>query len=345
MRSVLQQALVFVKQHWLLAATLCGWGLHIGIQPALCQTISDREHWINESCPKSLGPSLWRNCVDRERAALTNSRGSDVSTLSPADQRWVSESCPRSLGPSVYLNCVQREVAALRQPGWPSANHLPVSDQKWLNESCPRSLGPSVWRNCMTREIAGLSPQLPPPTQNTLPVRPSQPTIRDNPASTSALNARPLPSWAGDRPPMPANYSARELTPQEIFRAVSETKQKVLKANIERADRATDRCFVKVEGRLNPISAVRRVQDLSVGERVYTIGNPSGLTKTLGEGLVSGLRQRDSIRYVQTSAQISKGSSGGALVDSRGALIGITTFLLKDAQNLNFAIAAEEYWR
>ena len=193
---------------------------------------------------------------------------------------------------------------------------------------------------------------------------------------------------------MPANYSARELTPQEIFRAVSpsvylvvaaqttgaigggethigsavaisddkaltnchvienqpvirivETKQKVLKATVERADRATDRCFLKVEGRLNPISAVRRVQDLSVGERVYTIGNPSGLTKTLGEGLVSGLRQRGSIRYVQTSAQISQGSSGGALVDSRGALIGITTFLLKDAQNLNFAIAAEEYWR
>ena len=36
--------------------------------------------------------------------------------------------------------------------------------------------------------------------------------------------------------------------------------------------------------------------------------------------------------------------SGGALVDSKGALVGITTFLLKDAQNLNFAIAAEDYW-
>jgi hypothetical protein len=38
-------------------------------------------------------------------------------------------------------------------------------------------------------------------------------------------------------------------------------------------------------------------------------------------------------------------SSGGALVDAKGSLVGITTFLLKDAQNLNFAIAAEEYWR
>src|SRR5262245_51217257 len=83
LRSVLQQALVFVKQHWLLAATLCGCGLHIGIQPALSQTISNAEHWVNESCPKSLGPSVWRMCVDRETAALKNSRGPDVSTLSP----------------------------------------------------------------------------------------------------------------------------------------------------------------------------------------------------------------------------------------------------------------------
>jgi S1-C subfamily serine protease len=123
-----------------------------------------------------------------------------------------------------------------------------------------------------------------------------------------------------------------------------ETKQS-LKSKVSAGDQSTDRCFLSVEGQLNPISAVRRFGDLSVGERVYTIGNPSGLTKTLGEGLVSGLRERNGTRYVQTTAQISGGSSGGALVDSKGALVGITTFLLKDAQNLNFAIAAEDYWR
>jgi len=71
----------------------------------------------------------------------------------------------------------------------------------------------------------------------------------------------------------------------------------------------------------------------------------TGLTKTLGEGLISGLRSEGGISYVQTTAPISPGSSGGALVDSKGALVGITTFLLKDAENLNFAIAAEEFWR
>ena len=132
---------------------------------------------------------------------------------------------------------------------------------------------------------------------------------------------------------------------QTLIMVLDEATKEPLKASVSSADRFSDRCFLKVDGgSLNPIAAVRRFTDLSVGERVYTIGNPSGLSKTLGEGLISGLRQRDGIRYVQTTAQISRGSSGGALVDSKGALVGITTFLLKDAQNLNFAIAAEDYW-
>ena len=46
---------------------------------------------------------------------------------------------------------------------------------------------------------------------------------------------------------------------------------------------------------------------------------------------------------VQTSAPISQGSSGGGLFDARGHLLGITTFYFRAGQNLNFAVAAEEY--
>jgi hypothetical protein len=132
---------------------------------------------------------------------------------------------------------------------------------------------------------------------------------------------------------------------QALIMVLDEATTEPLKARVSNADRSSDRCFLKIDGgSLNPIAAVRRFKDLSVGERVYTIGNPSGLSKTMGEGLISGLREHNDIRYVQTTAPISGGSSGGALVDSKGALVGITSFLLKDAQNLNFAIAAEDYW-
>ena len=84
--------------------------------------------------------------------------------------------------------------------------------------------------------------------------------------------------------------------------------------------------------------------DLKVGERVYTVGAPSGLERTLGEGIISGLRDSSEGQFIQTTALISPGSSGGGLFDRSGNLIGVTTFLLKEAQAINFAIAAEDFW-
>jgi S1-C subfamily serine protease len=48
---------------------------------------------------------------------------------------------------------------------------------------------------------------------------------------------------------------------------------------------------------------------------------------------------------VQTTAAISGGSSGGGLFDEKGNLIGITTFRIRDAESLNFAISIDEYLR
>jgi S1-C subfamily serine protease len=117
-------------------------------------------------------------------------------------------------------------------------------------------------------------------------------------------------------------------------------------ATVVASDPRTDRCIIQTEHmQLRPIVGVRSYRDLAVGEKVYTIGNPSGLTSTLSEGIISGLRTQRGVRYAQTSAPISPGSSGGGLFDERGNLLGITSFKIEDAENLNFAIAAEDYWR
>ena len=111
-------------------------------------------------------------------------------------------------------------------------------------------------------------------------------------------------------------------------------------------DGETDRCQLTVSpGRLSAVPGVRSWDDLKVGETVYSIGAPKGLEATLGQGLVSGLRHIKGLRYVQTSAPISPGSSGGGLFDSAGNLVGITTFHLRDADGLNFAIAVDDYFR
>lgn len=107
-----------------------------------------------------------------------------------------------------------------------------------------------------------------------------------------------------------------------------------------------DRCVLRATGLAEPLPSwvrVRPYADVKVGERVFTIGAPRGLELSLAEGIVSSKRVGDEGRLVQTSAPISRGSSGGGLFDAQGNLIGVTTFMIKDAQNINFAIAAEEY--
>lgn len=104
-----------------------------------------------------------------------------------------------------------------------------------------------------------------------------------------------------------------------------------------------DRCILRSDNPLRKWVRVRPFADIKVAEKAYSIGAPQGLELTIAEGIISSKRVLDGERLLQTSAPISKGSSGGGLFDAQGNLLGVTTFFRKDAQNLNFAIAAEEY--
>jgi S1-C subfamily serine protease len=114
-------------------------------------------------------------------------------------------------------------------------------------------------------------------------------------------------------------------------------------ARLVTANLSEDRCVLTVERPLAKWVKVRPYADVKIGERTYSIGSPKGLELSMAEGIVSSKRTVDGGRLIQTTAPISPGSSGGGLFDAQGNLIGITTFMLKDSQNLNFAIAAEEY--
>lgn len=106
---------------------------------------------------------------------------------------------------------------------------------------------------------------------------------------------------------------------------------------------AADRCVLRTDGKLASFVSVRPYEDIKVGERAITIGTPQGLELTVAEGIVSSKRTHKGSRLVQTSAPISQGSSGGGLFDAQGQLLGITTFYFAGGQNLNFAVAAEDF--
>ena len=77
---------------------------------------------------------------------------------------------------------------------------------------------------------------------------------------------------------------------------------------------------------------------VEVGAKIYTIGNPRGLEGTISDGILSGKRNNEGIEYLQITAPISPGNSGGPVLNDKGEVIGVATFAYKNSQNLNFAV-------
>jgi serine protease Do len=90
-----------------------------------------------------------------------------------------------------------------------------------------------------------------------------------------------------------------------------------------------------------PHVAIGRSTGISVGSRLYTIGNPAGLAYTVTSGIFSGERQDGGQRMLQTDAPINPGNSGGPLLLESGSVIGINTMVLRGAQGVGFAIPIE----
>ena len=111
-------------------------------------------------------------------------------------------------------------------------------------------------------------------------------------------------------------------------------------AEIVAGDRERDVCLLSVAGLWGIAAGVRRAGNLAVGEEVYAVGTPKGFDFSISNGIVSQLRILAGERapLIQTSAAISPGSSGGGLFDSQGRLVGLTTWKIREGENLNFAV-------
>ena len=112
---------------------------------------------------------------------------------------------------------------------------------------------------------------------------------------------------------------------------------RVADARIVGRDPDTDLAVLKIDLKPLPVASFGRSDQLKVGDVVLAIGNPIGLSQTVTHGIVSATsRQQLGIApledFIQTDAPINFGNSGGALVDSSGALVGINTAIV--AKNL-----------
>jgi len=82
---------------------------------------------------------------------------------------------------------------------------------------------------------------------------------------------------------------------------------------------------------------------LSQGDRVFAIGSPLGLERTVTEGILSTTsRQMQGDLFLQTTAQINPGNSGGPLFNLRGEVVGVTNMKLTFGEGLGFAIPVDQ---
>ncbi len=106
-----------------------------------------------------------------------------------------------------------------------------------------------------------------------------------------------------------------------------------------------DLALLKVEDKDAPrfkYVALGGADALSVGERVFAIGSPLGLERTVTEGILSTkTREVGGLLYLQTTAQINPGNSGGPLFNLSGEVIGVTNMKVSAGEGLGFAIPVE----
>jgi len=113
--------------------------------------------------------------------------------------------------------------------------------------------------------------------------------------------------------------------------SVTLNDKREFKARLIGADAATDLALIKIEGSDFPTLPVGNSDDLKIGEWVLAVGNPLNLSSTVTAGIVSAKARNLGIggggieSFIQTDAAINQGNSGGALVNTRGELIGINS--------------------
>lgn len=320
----------------------------------------DENVLINTACAgsRARGDGVYYDCVNKQVAALQAHPSPDRSGLTPAQNQSVEDRCRylRRSGVAAYNDCVTAAMAA-------------PSDA--VAESPDNGMKPN-YGEVFTHGTVGSAEEKPQPTQvaaastplpaAVLPKRPDnlrkqtlapeelfktlQRSVYVVAATASIADARARDVKQGSAVAVSEHLlltNCHVVKGSQLIKIIQD--HTVSDAKLVAADTAADRCVLQADGvTLVPIAAIRPFSDLTVGEHVFAIGAPLGFERTLSEGLLSGLRHQPGRNMVQTSAAISPGSSGGGLFDDRGNLIGITTLGSIGYQNLNFAVAAGDFW-
>ncbi len=126
-------------------------------------------------------------------------------------------------------------------------------------------------------------------------------------------------------------YSVRIEDEEEVY-----ATDEVIKYN-----QVLDLAVIRINRTLCPLPVYKGGKELVRGQKVVAIGSPLGLFNSVSNGIISGFRKLDGVDMIQFTAPISHGSSGGAVLNMLGEVIGISTAGIDNGQNINLAVGYE----
>lgn len=103
-------------------------------------------------------------------------------------------------------------------------------------------------------------------------------------------------------------------------------------------DEKNDLALLKIKGIKGKALKLNADDSAAIGDEVFAVGNPKGLEGTFSQGIVSSIRKIGKFNLLQITASISSGSSGGAVLNDKGEVIGVAVGAIESGQSLNFAI-------
>lgn len=127
-------------------------------------------------------------------------------------------------------------------------------------------------------------------------------------------------------------FSVRMEDDEQIY-----TTDEVIKYNYN-----LDLAVIRISKQLNPLPIYSGTKKLVRGQKVVAIGSPLGLFNSVSDGIISGFRDIRDVNMIQFTAPISPGSSGGAVLNMQGEVIGISTAGFDNGQNINLAVSYKD---
>lgn len=132
--------------------------------------------------------------------------------------------------------------------------------------------------------------------------------------------------------------NAHVITGGSSAEAISEADERLYIDGAIYYNQEEDIAILKLNDQ-NKIKPLKISTKYNVGDKVITIGSPLGIKNSVSDGIISNILDDKTIQH---TAPISSGSSGGALFNSRGKIIGINTATMIDGQNINLSIPIEK---